>query len=408
MTDATTFPLLDFDGFHRDLAGRLAAGNGDLARSALLNDRTVALRVPGSAGYTYRCLPTTVEVVEGTDDATSVIEMDADTWSDYAHELRTGFGLLYGNLLRCPAGRLDDFIAWDPAIRAMYSGRPVYQPGRQFVDLDGAPLDLATSFTLASGSAEMRHFLRTTGFLHVRRVFAAGEVEGFRREAARLAAMAQPGDDRSWWAKGKDGTDVCCRLTYVNERSDILAQVHTDERLAQLVAAMSDDGVHLVVQNERGDGHSVVIKNPGIVEGLSDLPWHVDCGLGGHPIMCPGFNVGVQLDAATAETGQLHFLAGSNGSTAVHLPADLLTEPAYPTVTVTTEPGDVTIHYTDTLHASPAPTGDGPGRRALYLSWNNPLLSEFIPPGQGFNDVVLRSGEGNRVRSVADQLVADQ
>ncbi len=60
----------------------------------------------------------------------------------------------------------------------------------------------------------------------------------------------------------------------------------------------------------------------------------------------------------------------------------------------------MTIHYTDTLHASPAPTGDGPGRRALYLSWNNPLLSEFIPPGQGFNDVVLRSGEGNRVRSV--------
>jgi hypothetical protein len=288
----------------------------------------------------------------------------------------------------------------------MYSGRPVYQPGRQFADLDGAPLDLAASFTLASGRAEMRHFLRTTGFLHVRGVFAAGEVEMFRRETVRLAGAARPGDDRSWWAKGKDGADVCCRLTYVNERSQILAQVHTDERLAQLVAAMSEGDVQLAVQNERGDGHSVVIKNPGIVEGLSDLPWHVDCGLGGHPIMCPGFNVGVQLDAATAETGQLHFLAGSNGCTAVHLPADVLTDPAYPTLTVTTEPGDVTIHYTDTLHASPAPTGNGPGRRALYLSWNNPLLSELIPPGQGFNDVVLRSGEGNRVRSVADQLEA--
>src|ERR1019366_3993482 len=345
MTGETTFPLLDFDRFHRDLAGRLAAGNGALARSALLNDRTVALRVPGSTGYTYRRLPATVEVVEGTDEATSVIEMSAEAWSDYAHELRTGFGLLYGNLLRCSSGRLDDFIAWDPAIRAMYSGRPVYQPGRQFVDLDGAPLDLATSFTLGSGRADMLHFLRTTGFLHVGGVFDAAEVEVLGQEAVRLAAVARPGDDRSWWAKADDGADVCCRLTYVNERSEILAAVRTDERVARLVEAMSDDDVHPVVQNERGDGHSVVIKNPRIVEGLSDLPWHVDCGLGGHPIMCPGFNVGVQLDAVTVATGQLHFLAGSNGCTAVHLSADLLADSAYPTVTITTEPGDVTIHY---------------------------------------------------------------
>ena len=400
----TMFPVLDFDDFHRDLAVRLADGNGALARRALLDDRTVALRVPGRAGYTYRGIPGSVEVVAGTDSATSIVEMSAGAWSDYAHELRTGFGLLYANLLQCPKGRLDDFIAWDPAIRAMYSGRPVYQAGgADLVDLDGAPLDLAASFALDSDRREMRHFLHTTGFVHIRGVFDPSEVEVFRQEAVRLAAAARPGDDRSWWAKDKDGEDVCCRLTYVNERSEVLARVHTDERLVGLMDTMSD-GVEVVVQNERGDGHSVVIKNPRIVEGLSDLPWHVDCGLGGHPVMCPGFNVGVQLDGASAETGQLHFLAGSNGRTAVHLPADLLTDAAYPTVTVTTDPGDVTIHYTDTLHASPAPTGDGPGRRALYLSWNNPLLSEFIPPGQGFNDIVLRSGEGNRVRTVADQL----
>ncbi len=399
------FPLLDFDEFHGELAARLAGGNGAMARQAVAGDRSVALHVPGSAGYTYRPVRGSVAVVSGTDEAASVIEMTVETWSDYAQELRTGFGLLYANLLRCSRGRVDDFIAWDPAIRAMYSGRPVYQPGgADLVDPDGAPLDLAAAFTLASDRREMHHFLRTTGFLHVRAVFDQSEIDQLRQEAERLAALARPGDDRSWWAKADDGAEVCCRLTYVNERSEMLARVHTDQRLAELVEAMSDDGVTLAVQNERGDGHSIVIKNPGIVEGLSDLPWHVDCGLGGHPVMCPGFNVGVQLDAATAETGQLHFLAGSNGRTAVHLPADLLAGPAYPTVTVTTEPGDVTIHYTDTLHASPAPSGGGPGRRALYLSWNNPLLSEYIPPGQGFNDVVLRSGEGNRVRSVADQL----
>ncbi len=85
----------------------------------------------------------------------------------------------------------------------------------------------------------MLHFLRTTGFVHIRGVFDPTEVEVFRQEAVRLAAVARPGDDRSWWAKDKDGEDVCCRLTYVNERSEILARVHTDERLVGLVEAMS-------------------------------------------------------------------------------------------------------------------------------------------------------------------------
>ena len=43
-----------------------------------------------------------------------------------------------------------------------------------------------------------------------------------------------------------------------------------------------------------------MITNPGATEGLSDLPWHVDCGLGGHPVLCPTVNLGIQLDAANA------------------------------------------------------------------------------------------------------------
>ncbi len=403
----TTFPVLDFDEFHRELPARLAAGNGAKARAALRDEHTVALRVPGSGGYTYRPAAGTIEVLAGTDTATTVVELEAGTWSDYAHELRTGFGLLYGDMARCSRGRLDDLIAWDPAIRAMYSGRPVYGPARRdLVGLDGSPLDLAAVFTLDSDPSEMRHFLRTTGFLHVREVFDSDEVAALREEEQRLYALARPGDDRSWWATTGEGVDVCCRLTYVNERSELLARAHDHGRLASLVEAVTGDDLRVAVNDRRGDGHSVVIKHPDVVQGLSDLPWHVDCGLGGHPIMCPGINVGVQLDAASAESGQLHFLAGSNGFTAVHLPASELATDAYPTVAVTTRPGDVTIHFTDTLHAAPPPTGGGAGRRALYLTWSNPMVMEFIPPGQGYNDVVLRSGPGNRVRTVEDQLAS--
>jgi hypothetical protein len=406
MTD-DRFPLLNFDDFHRDRSRRLADGNGAKARAALLDDRTVALHVPGSVGYTYRPTPETVEVLTGTDGAATVVELSAETWSDYAHELRTGFGLLYAGLARCSRGRLDDLIAWDPAIRAMYSGRGTFDPaGRDLVALDGSPLELTRSFTVDSDPAEMAHFLRTTGFIHVRAVFGPDEVAVLRGEAERLLGLARPGDDRSWWATTAQGTEVCCRLTYVNERSDLLARAHEHNRLAALMAAMTGDDLRVVVNDRRGDGHSVVLKHPEVTEGLSDLPWHVDCGLGGHPVMCPGLNVGVQLDAATAGAGQLHFLAGSNGVTAWHLPASELEGDAYPTVAVTTRPGDVTVHFTDTLHAAPPPTGGGPGRRALYLTWSNPLVMEFIPPGEGYNDTVLRSGPGNRVRTVEDQLAS--
>ena len=48
---------------------------------------------------------------------------------------------------------------------------------------------------------------------------------------------------------------------------------------------------------------------------------------------------------------------------------------------------DVTLHYADVMHASPAPTGAG-GRRVLYLTWYNPAVLDFVGPGQARNDLV--------------------
>ena len=36
--------------------------------------------------------------------------------------------------------------------------------------------------------------------------------------------------------------------------------------------------------------------------------------MGGHPIMCPAINIGIQLDAATLESGCLRFVPGSHRS----------------------------------------------------------------------------------------------
>ena len=37
------------------------------------------------------------------------------------------------------------------------------------------------------------------------------------------------------------------------------------------------------------DGVTVLWKRPAVTEGLADLPWHRDCGMGGHALNCPGF-----------------------------------------------------------------------------------------------------------------------
>jgi ectoine hydroxylase-related dioxygenase (phytanoyl-CoA dioxygenase family) len=123
-----------------------------------------------------------------------------------------------------------------------------------------------------------------------------------------------------------------------------------------------------------------------VVEGLADLPWHRDCGLGGHPVLCPALNMGIQLEAASAEAGRLHFLPGSHRGSCHRGDMDRWRAAA---VTVDTAPGDLTVHVGDVFHAAPSPTGCGPGRRALYLTFAPARARAWIPAGHSFNDVIL-------------------
>jgi ectoine hydroxylase-related dioxygenase (phytanoyl-CoA dioxygenase family) len=138
-----------------------------------------------------------------------------------------------------------------------------------------------------------------------------------------------------------------------------------------------------------------------VVEGLADLPWHRDCGLGGHPVLCPALNIGIQLDRADAENGQLHFLAGSHRSSgAPPAPGD----DSLPVLAVETAPGDVTVHFGHVLHAAPPPTSPTAGRRALYVGFVPPALFDVIGPRQGYNDVLFTEQPDGHVASVDERL----
>ena len=211
-----------------------------------------------------------------------------------------------------------------------------------------------------------------------------------------MRSEASPEDGRSWWATGADGGDVCCRVTYMADRSPAIAALADDERLRRLAALT---GLDLLPVPDRNDGISVVVKNPAVTAGLSDLPWHRDCGLGGHALLCPGLNIGVQLDRADAANGQLWFLPGS------HRHGGPLGDPwadGYPTVAIDAEPGDVTVHFGHVLHAAPPPSAPDAGRRAVYVGFSRPELFEAIPAGKAYNDVIYADGDG-RIRNVAEQ-----
>jgi hypothetical protein len=385
------FDPIDFDTFHRvDLPARLRAGNGALAAPDLVGVEPIAFRLRDGRAYTYVPVEGGVEVREGDNAAGTVVELDEPVWSDFAYELRSCFGLLYADAFTFPRGGFDGLLRWEPAIRSMFDGRPLYDPATL------ADIDLDRCFTLADADAELAAHLDRVGFLHVRGVFSDAEIAGLRSEVEELTAAATPDDGRSWWATRADGSPVCCRLIYLPDSSARIGALGDDPRLRRIAAL---PGVPLEPTLDCLDGFSVVMKHPEVVEGLSDLPWHRDCGLGGHPVLCPSLQIGIQLDPASAATGRLHMLGGSHHCSSHQLdPGD---ERELPVVALDTEPGDVTVHFGHLLHAAPPPTGAGPGRRALYVSYVSPATLEYVGPGHGYNDVLFeRDGTVHAVEEV--------
>jgi hypothetical protein len=373
------FPAIDFDDFHRGvLPARIAAGNGAIAAPDLAGVGTFGFRVPDGAAYTYVPGPDTVEIWSTDAAADTLVELSREAFSDFANELRTCFGLLYAGMATVSRGDFEWFERWEPALRALYHGRPILDLRRD------DSVSLTASYGLDDDDRAMRQFLETHGFLHIRGVFSDDEIAGLRAEVERGVASATRDDGRSWWATQADGTEVCCRLIYLGESSALVRGLGDDPRLRR-IAALGGEG--LEPEHDCLDGQSVVIKNPDVTAGLSDLPWHRDCGLGGHPVLCPSVAIGIQLDRACAETGQLHFVAGSHrGSSHPLRPGD---ESSRPVVAIDADAGDVTVHFGDVLHAAPPPTGDGPYRRAMYVTFTRPETLAYIGPGNGYNDVLF-------------------
>ena len=384
------FADVDFHAFHREVLPAFLRERGAAAGRAVRAQGSLAFRLPSGDAYTYLPREDGVEVVPGEAAADTVMELAPQDWEGLVHDYESASGLLYHGRARCRRGDAMRFVGWEPALRALYTGREPYEPERlRLLDRHGRPLDPERVFRPDEERDDLAHFLRTAGYLFVRGVFSRDEIDGFLEEARELRREARPGDRLSWWAKDPSGEEVLCRVTRAADKPR-LATLRSDPRILALIGLADERLVHWPGE---GNGVTVIFKNPGIQEGLSDLPWHRDCGLGGHALMCPTLIASIFLTPASAETGELRFLPGSWTRTAGFAEA---TDPdAHKGAGFRARPGDVTVHYGDGMHAAPPPT------RADLDTYRWSAIVGFRRPGarnhhgmSSYNEVLHQRDDG--------------
>ena len=302
---------------------------------------------------------------DGPVDGALVVRLDDEQFAAFAHLQRSlaGFGVM--GQLQLPAGTERDVAVWDSLWLALHEGWPVVADDLTFVDRDGSPLDLGRSFTRDDDPADVAHFLREAGYLHLKGWLDPADMARVADEMDAALPRYTEGDGRSWWAVMEDGSHRCVRMQKFLPHSPTMARVFQSDRWDQLRQTLQADDE--LVQGRPGDDIVEALdKPPGVERGISDVSFHRDCHLGGHPYGCSGVDIGFAVTGSDPSTGRLQVVAGSHR---VGIPALVaMTDPYLPVVSVWTEPGDLTVHLSCTLHESTPPVTIG--RKVMYAPFS--------------------------------------
>lgn len=349
--------------------------HGDLAARGIAHQELPSLGlVVDGREVTVAAGSSVAELRPGVESAGVVAALDAAALSDLVQDTQSTMGLAMTSRVQITAGSLNDWIGWEPILRALLDGRKVHETGDiTFVDPDGQPLDLGRTFGPGDDREEMAHFLREAGFLHVGGVFEAGEMAQLAADIDDSVARAKPDDGESWWATDERGADQAVRVLFFDEKSLLLRSLLADGRTTWL-ADLTGDG------HTYGGGAEGLVKPLGIVRGLSDLPWHKDCGQGRHSYMCNSLTCGISVTGADRTSGALGVIPGSHRANTMAAARDprLDLQP----LLLETQTGDLTVHCSDTLHRAHPPI-ERP-RKVVYSSFRLPPLpgDEATPPAR--------------------------
>ncbi len=353
--------LPDALALHGDLAGRGVAYKELPALGLDIDGKCVTLRLSeGSLG-----------MEAGLAHAGVVAALPADGLSDLVQDVQSAMGLAMTSRVKITAGNINDWIGWEPALRALLDGRKVHETGDvTFTDLDGDELDLERSFTLDDDHEDMTNFLEQAGFLHIREVFDKGEMAAIGADIDEWIAKATPDDGESWWAVDDHGLNQAVRVLFFYDKSEALREAVNDDRYSWIGELTADGHRH----RRTAEG---LVKPLGIVRGLSDLPWHKDCGQGRHSYDCNGLTCGISVTGADRTSGALGVIPGSHraNTMAAGRDPDLDLQPRL----LETSTGDVTVHCSDTLHRAHPPIEEP--RKVVYSGFGlPPLAGDVIEP----------------------------
>jgi hypothetical protein len=373
-----------------DVRTRTAADTRDVTPSAFFDeelpalvDRHAHLALPGARelGVTSFGIVTpsgawtlalddvhdTIRVSRG-DTGDAATQLDHDEIARLVDDRLTPMTLVASARVRMLRGRLEDFLDWWVVLRSLVDGRAAHTRGAvELRDRDGAPLDVARSFTPEDDDEEIAHFLTEAGFLHLSGWFATDEMDAISRDMDGAFPHYTPDDGRSWWAETSDGTARAVRLQRFEEHSPTFAALIRDERFLRIGRLTGDGYVPPA-------GGEALEKPIGVVKGISDLPWHKDCSLGMHSYNCCGLTVGVSVTGADEESGALAVVPGSHRA---------LVQPSFyrslwglPPRDLPTRTGDLTVHSSCTMHMSHPPVTRE--RRVLYTGFGLPPRGEVL------------------------------
>ncbi|MEM7142891.1 MAG: phytanoyl-CoA dioxygenase family protein [Actinomycetota bacterium] len=339
---------------HGDLAARGVSYKNAPALGLVVDGRSVTLGVDGDS----------FAVSAGIDGAGVVAELSNDALSDLVQDSQSTMGLAMTSRVQLTAGNINDWILWEPILRAMLDGRKVHEAGDvDFRDPEGKPLDLDRVFTPDDDIEEIGHFLSEAGFLHISGVFDESEMDVVGADIDDWIARATPDDGESWWATDDEGVDQAVRVLFFYEKSEALRDLVESDRYQWLKEITGDGHVH------RG-GAEGLVKPLGIVKGLSDLPWHKDCGQGRHSYMCNSMTCGISVTGADRVSGALGVIPGSHRANTIATSRDRDLD--LPARMLETKTGDVTVHCSDTLHRAHPPV-ERP-RKVVYSGFGLPPM----------------------------------
>lgn len=346
---------------HAELAGRGLKYKNLPALTFTVGARSITLSEDGGA----------LQIQEGAAPGSTVAELDASALSDLVQDWATTMGLAMNSRVKLTQGDFEHWIGWEPVLRALLDGRPVYEAGDiTLLDRQGDELDLNRSFDLDDDREEISHFLHQAGFLHLRGVFTEAEMDAVSADLDAALERAQPDDGASWWAGDSRGVQQAVRVLFFHEQSAILSELLRDDRLLWL-ANITGDNLGGSTDGNYWLGAEGLIKPLDIKTGLSDLPWHKDCGQGGHSYQCNGLTVGISVTGADELSGALGVVPGSHRANVQTPGKDASLD--LPTIKLVTQTGDLTVHCSDTLHRAYPPLERT--RKVVYTGFRQPLLA---------------------------------